>query len=314
MSSLSSSLTGQGSGLRQQRAAELRASAEGGTSSPRRVESESGRRSGAAAAGLGKTTVGSTSGMGLRQQKAAELKAEAEAQKQTAQAESVGEEEAAEQSGGPVGNGEHVVQAGECTSSIAKETGHFWETIWDDPANSQLREVRQNPNVLLEDDRVTVPPIEPKYEAGHTEERHRFVRRGEPSLLRLRVLENDKPRSNEPYTLDIDGQTTLTGITDADGNIVIGIPGDAQQGKLVVGEGDKQLSYSLQLGQTDPVSTLRGVQQRLKNLGFDCGSESGVADSQTESALRAFQEKQGLSVTGQADAATRERLESVHGS
>jgi len=220
----------------------------------------------------------------------------------------------AEDETAPVGSGDHVVRSGECVSSIAKGSGHFWETLWEEPGNSELREVRQNPNVLLEGDRVTVPPIEPKQEPGASEQRHRFVRRGEPSLLRLRVLENDKPRGNEPYTLEIDGQTTLEGVTDADGNIVLGIPGDAKQGVLTVGEGAKQLKYSLQLGQTDPVSTTTGVQQRLKNLGFDTGGESGKAGPRTEAALRAFQEKQGLTVTGQADATTRERLEQVHGS
>src|SRR5262245_4478555 len=105
----------------------------------------------------------------------------------------------------PVGTGEHVVRDGECISSIAKDSGHFWHTIWEDAGNALLRETRKQPNVLLPGDRVMMPPIRLRHEPGQSEMRHRFVRRGEPAHFAVRVLEQDKPRANEPFSLVVDG-------------------------------------------------------------------------------------------------------------
>src|SRR5262245_59214466 len=169
-------------------------------------------------------------------------------------------------SAGPVGSGEHVVKQGECITSIAKDTGHFWETIWNDAANADLRTVRVDPNVLLPEDRVHVPPLKEKWEPGQTEMRHRFRRRGEPAVLRLTLQYDDEPLANQPYTLDIDGQK-VEGMTDAEGKLERGIPNNARRGVLVVGK-DHPRTFELSLGHIDPVENLVGVQKRLINLGF----------------------------------------------
>lgn len=209
----------------------------------------------------------------------------------------------------PVGQGDYVVHRGDCMSSIAMATGHFWETIWNDPANSELKEVREDPNVLFPRDRVTIPEKHPKQEPGETEMRHRFLRRGEPSELHLRILRQDNTaRANEPYELDVDGNVT-TGVTDADGGVSLPVPGSARRGLLTVGPVDDQVVYELQLGQLAPISTSDGVRDRLRNLGQQVGGD----DASLAAALRAFQERQGLPATGQPDAATRDRLVELHG-
>lgn len=212
----------------------------------------------------------------------------------------------------PVGHGDHVVRDGECVSSIAKDSGHFWETIWSDSQNEDLKTARQEPNVLLPGDRVFVPPIRPKCEPGQSEMRHRFVRRGEPGKIRMVLRRNGEPRANEPYTLEIDG-VEFSGTLDAEGKLERVIPGDAKQGKLIVGEGADAKEYTLKLGGLDPVESLSGLQARLTNLGFAAGKVTGEMNEQTQSAIRKFQARHELPETGEADEATRTKVREIHG-
>jgi hypothetical protein len=74
---------------------------------------------------------------------------------------------------------------------------------------------------------------------------------------------------------------------------------------LYVGNGTTQDVYQLQLGTLDPIDTSTGLTARLFNLGY--GTDD-IAE-----AIRAFQAKKRLPVTGQADDATRSRLVSEFG-
>lgn len=208
---------------------------------------------------------------------------------------------------------DYTVKQGDCISSIAREHGFFWQTLWDHPNNAQLKAKRKNPNVLLTGDVVFVPDKSGKQEAGATECRHRFVKKGEPAKLRLQLLENDSPRANEPYVLDIDGQL-FSGNTDAQGSIEHPIPPNANKGNLTVGVAPNQQKFVLQLGDVDPVDEVSGIQARLSNLGFYYDAVDGVMSPATQTALSRFQRKHGLPATGQADSATRAKLVQVHGS
>lgn len=224
------------------------------------------------------------------------------------------EADSSQSGGGPAGTGERVVKDGECVASIAKDTGHFWETLWNDPGNSALKEARKDQNILLPGDRIHIPKIKPKTEPGETEMRHRFRRKGEPQSLALKLLDGaGQPRVNEPYTLEIDGQE-FTGTTDAEGRLEHAIPGNARRGHLVVGEDDYQDEYELSLGELDPITEIGGVQGRLNNLGFNCGRVDGVLGEKTRVALTAFQHKHELEETGKPDDRTRAKLVEVHGS
>lgn len=213
---------------------------------------------------------------------------------------------------GPVGQGDYVVRDGDCISSIALDRGHFWETIWDDSANSGLREVRQDPNVILPGDRLTILEIRPKVVSKETEMRHRFVRRGEPARMRLRVLqENDEPRANQPYTLEIDGETH-EGTTDPNGQLEVPIPATAQRGTLTIGPDN--VEFKLALGRVDPITELSGVQGRLNNLGYNVGATDGQLGPKTRAALKYFQRRNKLEPTGRPDEATKNKLREQHGS
>ncbi len=258
-------------------------------------------------------------GAGRLQRRAAELKARMEA-KAKQKAEEDKDKEAAkkrkkeDEGVGPVGEGEYEVGQGECISSIAKKAGHFWEKIWNDPANAELKDARKDPNVLLPKDRVTIPEKEKKYESGETEMRHRFVRRGEPAFLRMQILIEHEPVGDAPYTLEIDGKTS-EGSTDSDGWVDRAIPGDAKRGKLMVDWEGTWLVYALNLGGINPIEDIGGVQQRLKNLGFKIGGADGKLGPRTKAALMQFQHDHTLpSRTGEIDEATRTKLKEIHGS
>lgn len=246
-----------------------------------------------------------------------------------------------EDSARPVGQGDYVVKQGDCISSIAKETGYFWETIWNDPANSELREVRSDPNVLLPGDRVTIPQKQRKEEPRETEQRHRFVRRGEPAVLRLRLLRRGgvrttgqrlwqggqaelrwpdehrgefqpEPLAGEPYVIDIDGRE-ISGVTTADGLVQIPLYGNERRARLKAGVEPDILEHILQLGDLDPIDSVTGVQQRLNNLGYQCGRPDGIVGRRTRAALAAFQNDAGIRVTRRCDQPTRDALMERHG-
>lgn len=213
-----------------------------------------------------------------------------------------------EQGTGPVGCGNYEVQQGDCIESIAFSHGHFWQTIWNHTENQQLKSRRKDHNVLLAGDRVFIPDPRAKHVSGATEQRHRFRRKGVPSSIRILVKDQDKPRANERYMLEIEGQL-FPGRTDAQGALKHPIPPNAKRGKLVLGtEGEE---YYLKLGNLDPVSETTGLQSRLKNLGFDC-AVTGQLDDQTREAIRAFEQKHGLDQTGEPSSVLQEKLKRVH--
>ena len=75
-----------------------------------------------------------------------------------------------------------------------------------------------------------------------------------------------------------------------------------------------ETEVTVNLGHLDPITEVTGVKQRLRNLCFDCGDQTPEENEDLETALRAFQSKHGLSVTGTIDQATRDELSKQHGS
>jgi hypothetical protein len=201
------------------------------------------------------------------------------------------------------------VGAGETTMSLAKKNGFFWRTIWDHPENAQLKAKRKDPNVLFEDDEIFIPERQTKEVSKGTEQEHVFKLKGEPAKLKMRLMALGKPRANVSYILEIDNGEKIEGKTDGDGRIEHFIPNDASRGSLII-EGGKEI-YPLRLGQLDPLDLISGVQQRLKNLGYNCGGEHGELGEKTKDALKKFQAENGLQETGEPDAATKAKLKEL---
>jgi N-acetylmuramoyl-L-alanine amidase len=199
----------------------------------------------------------------------------------------------------------------DCVSSLAYEAGLFWQTVWNHAANAELKRLRDDPNVLLPGDAVFIPDRRLKEESCNTDQKHTFRRIGEPSRVVVFLNVNDEPLANRDFEMEVDGHTT-TGKTKPDGSVELFIPGNAKKGLLKVHDGDGEHEFKLALGKLDPIDSIVGVQQRLLNLGYDCGPADGVLGPRTESALRRFQGDNKLAVNGQADQPTRNRLVEKH--
>jgi hypothetical protein len=206
----------------------------------------------------------------------------------------------------------YTVQQGDCISSIAYEHGLLPDMIWFYAENAELKRKRKDPNVLMAGDVVVIPDMEIKEVSKPTEQRHQFVLKGVPAVLRLQLLDgNHHPRANMAYKIVVEGVAS-TGSTDDQGMVIHGIPPDAQWGVLEVKAGKKTERYELRLGQVDPHDELQGVQQRLRNLGYPVGAPSGRMDEPTRTALRIFQAQHQLQSTGEPDTATLNKLREVH--
>ena len=203
---------------------------------------------------------------------------------------------------------EHTVAAGDCILSIAEENGFHWETIWNHASNSQLKAARGDPNVLFPGDVVFVPEKRLKEATKPTDQTHKFVKKGTPGKVRLRLLDWKRgPRKGARYSAEVDG-VTVEGTADGDGMIEFYARANARQVNLVVTEETRTERYSLQLGHVDPVTTDSGVKRRLENLGYLCEGEEAL-----RGALLAFQKEKQLDETGEADDATRAALQRLHG-
>lgn len=214
----------------------------------------------------------------------------------------------------PAGRGDYVVREGDCIGSIAEQFGFFWESIWNHSDNSELSRVRADPMVLLAGDRVTVPEIQPKEDSIATEKRHRFRRRGIPAMLRLRFLDEDEPRANVRCVVTIDAQPPQALKTDGAGVLEMAIAPDARKGTIQVGDVDEEIVYEIRLGYLAPHESIKGVQQRLRNLGVLDAEPDGVFGPSTADAVRAFRAMYDLEESAEIDAPLCDKLKELNGS
>lgn len=211
---------------------------------------------------------------------------------------------------------EHIVAPGEGTALIAWKHGFFWRTLWTLAENAGLAALRRNPEVLLAGDRMVIPEPRAKQIACATGARHVFRRKGVPSKVALEVrAPDDTPFANKRYQLVADDMT-YEGTTGQSGEVTQWIAPTLARVDLTVWLDDPAypatITFTLQVGHLDPVTTLSGVQSRLVNLGYDLAGELGREGSLTAAAIRAVQARSGLPSSGVLDDATRRALVTLH--
>lgn len=202
----------------------------------------------------------------------------------------------------------HKVGEGDSVASLAEASGHLPDVIWSHPRNKALQVLRGNMNILAAGDEVYIPDLQVKSVLADTDKVHRFQRRGVPAIIRLQLLRNGKPRKHLRYRMEVSG-AVIEGTTDERGVIESFVPPATREIRLYVG--DSRKARVLKVGRLDPVDTVVGMQQRLRNLGHGC-SASGAVDNATRAALRVLQRRVGLSETGEPDPETLAALLQAH--
>lgn len=209
----------------------------------------------------------------------------------------------------------HKVAQGDCVSSIAAANGMLPETIWDASENEALREERPHFNALAPGDVVVVPDPTERIEEAAVDSAHRYVRKGIAEKIKLVLHDEDgEPRKDLDYQVELEGDRPLIeGKTDGDGALEFSIPPKMRKGTLRLGAPDFEEEHDLEFGNVDPISTIRGVQHRLENLGYGV-KDTGELDADTIVAIQSFQSDAELDVTGELCDETRAKLEERYGS
>jgi Putative peptidoglycan binding domain/LysM domain len=216
---------------------------------------------------------------------------------------------------------DHTVCQGECLSSIAKKYGFVsYKAIYNHPLNDKFRKKRPDPNLIYPGDVIHIPDKQPKEESCDSNLSHRFTLARAKVELKIVIKDSHGDViADTPYELELAG-LTFKGKTDKKGLLQRDIPIGTQTATLYLK--DLGIRWNLEIGHLNPVHDhddddsviISGIQGRLNNLGFPCGSVDGLMGPKTKAALKAFQKKVlgRKDPDGEPDKQTRDALVSEH--
>jgi N-acetylmuramoyl-L-alanine amidase len=213
--------------------------------------------------------------------------------------------------------GNYTVKQGDHVSKLAKAFGFSdYHAIWDHPENADLKQKRQNPNILLPGDSLYIPDVERREESAGTDQQHLYTMRRSKLQLCL-ILEDlyERPIANAACILVL-GSDQRDVTTDPDGRIEQQISPEVHEATLVIH--DRQtpfhdINLSILIGDMDPADQISGQAARLRNLGYFTGDTAQKGDKDFQSAVEEFQCDHGLTVDGICGPVTQSRLKQVHG-
>jgi hypothetical protein len=213
--------------------------------------------------------------------------------------------------------GNYTVQQGDHLAKIAKTFGFSdWQTIWNHPNNADLKNQRQNPNVLYPGDVVYVPDRQLREESRSTDAKHNFVKKASDLKLRLTLRDQyEQPIANASCSLTL-GVKSDTVTTDGDGKIEVDIQPDDHDGVLIIQDPETPFDntpISFKIGDLDPVDETSGQVARLNNLGYFAGDLQQPDPATFQSAVEEFQCDNQLTVDGICGPNTQAKLKAVHG-
>ncbi len=90
---------------------------------------------------------------------------------------------------------------------------------------------------------------------------------------------------------------------------VVVVSADVRSGVITLETGE---SWAFDVGSVRPIALLKGVQGRLRNMGYYHGPIDGQDSEQLQDAVREFQARFHLPLTGEATPQTIDAIESAH--
>ncbi len=134
----------------------------------------------------------------------------------------------------------------------------------------------------------------------------------EQQTIRIALKDSsDNSYSNKKYEIHY-GLDTVSGNTNGEGLIEAELPANVHEAKLLVWlrGNDETPSYctTIQFEQLEPENEPKGVQKRLQNLGFYNGAIDGEFGPMTREAIKNFQKKNNLPVTGTVNPEVSEKI------
>lgn len=206
----------------------------------------------------------------------------------------------------------HTVDLSEHIAKIIFDLGFYdCESIWNDSNNTQLKDLRENGNILLPGDELYYPDKEQRSETSETEHKHCFTRK--LAKLNLRIVVRDfcgQPLKKEVCDLIL-GNETVSLTTDKNGLIEHDIHPTLKHAKLLVPS--LNAKFALIIGAMDPINTETGQRARLNNMGYFSGY-SDEDGHQLTWAIEEFQfENKIKPLTGTMDEETQTALKEKYG-
>jgi hypothetical protein len=158
----------------------------------------------------------------------------------------------------------YVVKQGDFLALLAHQHGFDPDVVWNDPANEDLRNLRENPNVLFPTDILYIPPPQDPVTHSLTTGTTNTFQSSTPTVpVEIRFTDSDLASQafTSPEIPELTGKST-----GSDGTAKFDVPIDVDTFTVVFTSSGA--SFGFCLGHLDPVDQTSGMFQRLQNLGY----------------------------------------------
>lgn len=215
----------------------------------------------------------------------------------------------------------YTVVSGDCLSGIAKRFGfQDYQTIYNHPDNSSFKVKRPNPNLIYPGDIIVIPDKSQKSVNVAVGSSSTIKIKRQKQLLRVKMSTHGEPLKDAPFTLFIKGRNGIADYkiegkkTDGQGVIAEKIPteyiketGETSAEIIIYG-----IPYLIKIGGLDPISTVSGVKQRLKNLGYSITRLDNQLGPEDKNVIELFQFINEMEVNGNINDKFRQKLHELH--
>ncbi len=196
----------------------------------------------------------------------------------------------------------YVIRQGDYLLSLAYRFGFDVDTVWNDPKNAQLRQLRSSPSILWPTDVLYIPDqnVPPAMQTVTTGTTNTFVT-DVPTLSVTQQFVGSEATTYSSRAYIVQELDQLTGLTTDEKGIAT-FQAPVTLDAATVQFTDTGESWVLHIGHLDPINTLSGIFQRLQHLNYVAGS--ATFDPTSLDLMRAGLRALNASAAGASDTAS----------